>query len=190
MLAAVYRRVVNATSPGDASLPAADHIEDSPLPTGPASWAGEAFVRRPRWASASDSTAESRESEFEPLMVPTSRRPAPFGRVTIAGTAVAASVAAAVAAVTFALTSSRESTDNTSARRDRVTVQTVNLRVLVDAPPPPDTSRIDGLAPDLSEPPPSRLLLSSTVLGGDVFSPSFGPDGRVLLFHSGRDHRP
>jgi Tol biopolymer transport system component len=187
VLSAVYRRAVNATSPGDASSPAADHFEDSPLPTAPASWAGEAFERRTGWASASDSPDEARESEFEPFIVPTPRRPAPSGRVTIAGAALAASIAAAVAAVMFPLTSSRESTNSTAARRDWVTVQTVEQRVPVDIQPPA-TVRANASEPRLNEPlPASRPLLSSAVLGGDVFSPSFGPDGRVLLFHAGRD---
>jgi Tol biopolymer transport system component len=58
-------------------------------------------------------------------------------------------------------------------------------------PDAPDPRRVDRAAQQLRMPPPAAVsagpLLSSVVVGADVFSPSFAADGREILFHAGRD---
>ena len=73
-------------------------------------------------------------------------------------------------------------------RADFVTVHSSDVRVTTNTPDAVESSFNGSSHPQQSQSAiPPRPLLSSVVLGADIFSPSFAPQGE-LLFHSGRNH--
>jgi Tol biopolymer transport system component len=101
--------------------------------------------------------------------------------------ALAASLAVVAVAASFAVACKRSAATDRSPARDAVIIETVEQHVVPEAPALGNTSS-SSVAQARFEPGPTamRPLLSSAELG-DVFSPSFAPGGRGLVFHAGRD---
>jgi Tol biopolymer transport system component len=152
-----------------------------------------ARIAADRFSSPRPAVAPERAAASWPAAAPQPAAAPPPARrrrhvlVTPAHAALAAALPAAAFALAFALTLDRPGT-GTPATRDAVTIETVDQPVTIEAPaavPPPP---VNG-----DQPPAAGMrvsigpVLSSALLGDDVFSPSFTPEGGALMFHSGRD---
>jgi hypothetical protein len=142
----------------------------------------------PRPAVAPEPAAASWPAAVpQPAAGPQPARRRRRGLVSPARAALAAALPAAAFALAYALMLDRRPV-GTPATRDAVTIESVDQPVTIEAPaavPPPPVHRGQPLAAGM------RVsigpVLSSALLGDDVFSPSFTPEGGALMFHSGRD---
>ena len=124
--------------------------------------------------------------------VPGRRRAA---RLRIIGAGVAATVVGAVLGTfaAFVVSGSIEVTPRESLSARSAVVATMGVQT-APLPPPPETPLKPTRRPRTSGPIRTtrsvQPLLLSAAVGADVFSPSFSPRGRAILFHAGRTASP